>query len=739
MRIDIQKRFRIVKNTLIREEDILDMHFSLNPDCISSEQERSSSGDTGVLKVGSNFSNSASTSSEHRGTQQKIRSLHNSSNCDDFHLAKSSDSHDTGIIRVGSSLSLDALTLPHLGINRTEDILHTPKQHIPKPSSLPPEETFSLSSCVEHNDKGISSTSLHDSSTFYSALAKNDDAFSPACAVESQISYPSEERSIHTDLRVKRNEQLQSAPKNILIEQSFTGPSDLFMDLGQSESSLSDGSSTQAYQPEMLPSSPHLSIRDDSNVSLDQSQTESPPDCCEEDDERDLLTKGSIQAYLTETMPYSSQQSNRDDSNASLDQSQTESPPDCSEEDDERDLLIMGYDDHLSYATSIQAYLTETMPSLPHQSNRSSTHSDQPEMFPSSPHLSKRDDSNVSIDVSQSESPPDCSEEDVNEPNSAVLSNDDQNDVSVQTNDTDLYDPLAVNELRKYIDFLKSPDLFENLNAAFDVHTNTQQAAEELQQYYVSRPCLKSYTLEEELTSFRYIVHPRDNGSVLTEPEFIQDEYYDSIDDEDSEDDEEEKEEEDLIWRAANLSLMDTVIGVLCNVKPPIFRTDLLITAIVQTCYFILHFDSSQRKRLNCTCDLLLHIHNALPALGTLRLEINFLPSISGDIPEFNCQVTNINPYPLTEEDIQNLVLKSRIKYFPKNEEKHIKLPKLPILRHPFVIFMKHFLIFMFSLKFWNPVKIFIASTERFINFVYHWWIKQRAKIIKSFMDDVRI
>merc|ERR1712232_819732 len=106
-------------------------------------------------------------------------------------------------------------------------------------------------------------------------------------------------------------------------------------------------------------------------------------------------------------------------------------------------------------------------------------------------------------------------------------------------------------ELKEYVKFLNSPSLRQIMNDAFETQNNTMKATKELQDYYISRPTLKSYTLEKELSCYGYCVHCDERHTPLRETSIIEDLFHGVS----------HSEEEDLVLRAANLSLIDTALS----------------------------------------------------------------------------------------------------------------------------------------------------------------------------------
>jgi len=189
--------------------------------------------------------------------------------------------------------------------------------------------------------------------------------------------------------------------------------------------------------------------------------------------------------------------------------------------------------------------------------------------------------------------------------------------------------------LCEYMDNLHSPSLVQSINECFHNRINTSVAASELVKYYTSRPNLRSYTLETELPRMQYTVYPEDGSPPLTHTEDIRSRYSNNIND-----------DTDLLWRAANQSLLADAISTLTyGLHPPLFRTDLLITALAQKCHFTLTFENNNHNNANagvhhltCTCDLVLQFPEI--ELARVSLHIFFAPSRN----VFECQVVSLTP-----------------------------------------------------------------------------------------------
>merc|ERR1712157_245950 len=106
----------------------------------------------------------------------------------------------------------------------------------------------------------------------------------------------------------------------------------------------------------------------------------------------------------------------------------------------------------------------------------------------------------------------------------------------------------------------------------FQTLNSSQVAAEDLRQYYLSRPQLFAYTMETELHRMDYTV--KEDVGIYTNVDDIRRRY--------------EKKNDLLIWRAANQSLLADVIQCLTG-HDNIIRPQCLATAVANKCHFIIN------------------------------------------------------------------------------------------------------------------------------------------------------
>ena len=219
----------------------------------------------------------------------------------------------------------------------------------------------------------------------------------------------------------------------------------------------------------------------------------------------------------------------------------------------------------------------------------------------------------------------------------------------------------VADELTAYLEELHSDHIMEKLNDAFSSEINTIKAANELLQYYSTRANLKPYTLETELPRMQYTVYPDDRSPPLTSVSEIQNRYMKNEDIQNQRETQ-KPSDSDVIWRAANQSLLADAIATLTCMQRPLVRPDLLITAIAQHCHFILRFDSPRNKSLNCTCDLVLQIPNFERPLAKITIQIFFVPSST----TLTCQTLHVHPTPLSQKQIQEMASTLVRDLFPK-------------------------------------------------------------------------
>ena len=245
---------------------------------------------------------------------------------------------------------------------------------------------------------------------------------------------------------------------------------------------------------------------------------------------------------------------------------------------------------------------------------------------------------------------------------------------------------VVADDLSNYINELQNvPALIQKLNDEFRNKTNTTKVAEELIQYYSSRPKLKSYTLQTELPRMQYTVYPDQHSSALTETTSIQARYLkeDSQVRKSTATIDRNSHHEDMIWCAANQSLLSDIIAVLTHMRPnPLIRMDLLITAMAQHCHFILFFNKSlpHHNTLHCTCELSLQIPNLHQTFVNITIDIDFSPfiiKIDQNALPFVCRVTDIHPFSFSPNEIhrmsetiaQDFLLSEKNDYYPNNDK----------------------------------------------------------------------
>ena len=301
-----------------------------------------------------------------------------------------------------------------------------------------------------------------------------------------------------------------------------------------------------------------------------------------------------------------------------------------------------------------------------------------------------------------------------------------------------------IDEIQLYIHLFNSPVLCHRLNEAMNQQINTVQSAEMLQQYYILRPKLKNFTFEKSLSSFKYTIHSENKDLVLTDAISIEKKYNQSL--------KRKTIEEDILWRAANISLIDCIIPAFTNLKSPLYRKDLQITAIVKKCHFILFLNLSEKIRLKCLCDIAFRMPNITPEIGTIQLQINFIPSTSISSPKLWCQVTSVNPLPISNDEILEMT-KNLTDNILNNDEDHDNdvlfsfhpfvltevagkhddtlysfsfLPSVKVFDEIDRVSLAHYLqLLIFSFKHLLPFENSIKSVVCFLHFVFYWWSKQ--------------
>ena len=166
------------------------------------------------------------------------------------------------------------------------------------------------------------------------------------------------------------------------------------------------------------------------------------------------------------------------------------------------------------------------------------------------------------------------------------------------------------NDLVKYIELLKTGgkgkrSLVMNINDEFDLRFNANpNVADDMLDYYRSRPELKEFTLKSELPRMDYqiLIVDKETGKdvKLSSTDEIRS-YFASLEEEDSEDD-----EVNIILRAANQSLLADPLAMLTSAEG-----DMLVhsgsfhsTVISTACSFKLDLRREGERRVKVQCEL---------------------------------------------------------------------------------------------------------------------------------------
>lgn len=196
--------------------------------------------------------------------------------------------------------------------------------------------------------------------------------------------------------------------------------------------------------------------------------------------------------------------------------------------------------------------------------------------------------------------------------------------------------------LCEYMDYLHHPELIPAVNECFHDRVNSSSASSELVDYYESRPRLRAYTLETELPRMSYTVLPADGSTPLTDVEDIRHRYLHEHNG---------NSDDDLIWRAANQSLLaDAISALTYGLRPPLLRNDLLVTSTAHRCHFELVL--GEGGHLTCLCELSIRSPNT--TLATLSLRILLAPSRR----ILECRATDVTVTPpdqITHDDLRRM------------------------------------------------------------------------------------
>jgi len=312
----------------------------------------------------------------------------------------------------------------------------------------------------------------------------------------------------------------------------------------------------------------------------------------------------------------------------------------------------------------------------------------------------------------------------------------------------------SIFELQQYIAYLHSPDFFDAVNNVFE--RQNANIAKELQSYYLSRPSLKYSTLEKEIFCHRYIVYPDNTGLSLTDAFDIQDRYFSPIQGNSIDDG---NEEEDMVWRAANLSLVDVALSAIFQIKPNIVRKDLMIKVTIQACRFVLCLGSlNEGRNIQCMCDLLIFIPNTSTVLGTMKLNIKFVPSVIQDTPKYYCFATNINPYTFPQKEINDLAMKVTDEFLSEQEiipqnmlltmysslndfissldqvpSTSVLFPLSAVKKSFGFVVERHLWVYIALIDFFHPMQELGRKMFSFLIYLCEWWYENGTRIEPQF------
>jgi len=165
------------------------------------------------------------------------------------------------------------------------------------------------------------------------------------------------------------------------------------------------------------------------------------------------------------------------------------------------------------------------------------------------------------------------------------------------------------------------------MSSNFERVANNVKTAEELTKYYHSRPNLKEYTFEKELPRMKYTVITHD-GNMMSTNEEIRTRFFNHT---------EERFGDDILWRAANQSLLADAISAL-TFSEGIVRPQFLSTLVADRCAFIVDFSKSC---VLCECSLVISIPGARGnrlEMGRIELSVFYNPAV----PVFRNKVESI-------------------------------------------------------------------------------------------------
>jgi hypothetical protein len=195
-------------------------------------------------------------------------------------------------------------------------------------------------------------------------------------------------------------------------------------------------------------------------------------------------------------------------------------------------------------------------------------------------------------------------------------------------------------EIRSYEKALRSESFLKEVDSSIQ---NQMSSADDLIDYYRSRPELKEYTLEKELHRMKYTLYTHD-GKKITEADqiatYAKETQGNSI-----------PESYELLWRAANQSIFGDLITSLTS-EAGMVRPQIGTATFVNDCSIVIDL-GRDKPNLRAECFLNLSIPGAEGerlSMGGVLVAVYFCP----DLHLFKAKVLHVSPSPRLSEDQVN-------------------------------------------------------------------------------------